>query len=108
MRNKLFLIMATTLALCGCSSDRVGDSVSVEFPDPECQNASFIELDGSSWAPVGGLPGGWQGLSELDVTITEHSGDTITVEDDEGHRAEFKDTKGGDSITICVNWELPS
>lgn len=92
-----------SLAVASCSSSLEGKTAVVDFRVPECQNASYVERDDSTYKAVGSLPGDWEGLTELDVEIILHSGDRITVEDENGRVAEFVEL-GGDETTECVNW----
>ncbi len=104
MTNRIaILILAIGLVAVGCSGSLEGDSVVVDFRDSECQNGSIIEIDGDFYNPAGGLPSDWEGLTQLDVEITNHSGDRITVEDENGRVAEFKNTHG-EVTTECLNW----
>ncbi len=47
-----------------------GDSVVADFRDAGCQNASIIDIDGDFYNPAGGLLGDWEGLTQLNVKIT--------------------------------------
>lgn len=96
--------MVLTFGPVACSADSVGETVFVDFRDPECTNGSIIELDGESYQAVGHLPQAWKGLDRLRVEVTASTGDRISVEDEAGQTAEFKQIVGDEVTTECNTW----